>query len=454
MGGICISQSFCARRASECSCVGGRGSEMQAVMRRCSLFVVLTLMAVCLSAEDVYEADDAISMLEVTPQIPDGPVVQQFKKKVANEIEKQREALTPALDRADAKKEAKQQELDMMAEVVIKNRVAAKEQKLKKKERLKENEEKARAKIAKARRTERYVKLNEDKVQREKERLQKLNTHTTTAFNVIKKLFKRKKSTPKSAMEAMAKAKANAAADLTVGGYLDLKGNQINMRYLTNLNEKLAAAMKDPNNLNILFAQKAFKRATVAGAKEKEVDSQKETGWKNEQKRQQELVEKREQRIQNEKLAKLAAQVSKEKRGKGGRTLEISSKQAVNEGNEKKKWADAVALVKKQRQLVADNEAADKKKFLDKLASKEKEKKKAAPGELVVAKKKKYQERSEKYDTAQTLGPEQAATAKIMKRRACEEFKGAEAALENVGKPGNEGRSKQVEARNTKFCAN
>merc|ERR1712196_192819 len=135
----------------------------------------------------------------------------------------------------------------------------------------------------------------------------------------------------------------------------------------------------------------------------------------NEQKRQQELVEKREQRIQNEKLAKLAAQVSKEKRGKGGRTLEISSKQAVNEGNEKKK---------------------------------------AAPGELAVAKKKKYQERSEKYDTAQTLGPEQAATAKIMKRRACEEFKGAEAALENVGKPGNEGRSKQVEARNTKFCAN
>merc|ERR1712196_129816 len=156
-----------------------------------------------------------------------------------------------------------------------------------------------------------------------------------------------------------------AAADLTVGGYLDLKGNQINMRYLTNLNEKLAAAMKDPNNLNILFAQKAFKRATVAVAKEKEAESQKETGWKNEQKRQQELVEKREQRIQNEKLAKLAAKVSKEKRGKSKRTLEISSKQAVNEGNEKKKWADAVALVKKQRQLVADNEAADKKKFLD-----------------------------------------------------------------------------------------
>merc|ERR1712167_314344 len=166
-------------------------------------------------------------------------------------------------------------------------------------------------------------KLNEDKVQREKERLQKLNTHTTTAFNVIKKLFKRKKSTPKSAMEAMAKAKANAAADLTVGGYLDLKGNQINMRYLTNLNEKLTTAMKDPNNLNILFAQKAFKRATVAVAKEKEAESQKETGWKNEQKRQQELVEKREQRVQNEKLAKLAAKVSKEKRGKSKRTLEI-----------------------------------------------------------------------------------------------------------------------------------
>lgn len=432
---------------------------MNAVMRRCSVFVVLTAMAVCISAEDVYEADDAISMLEVTPQIPDGPVVQQFnkmvaKKKMANEIEKQREALTPVLDRADAKREAKTQELEMMAEVVIKNKVAAKEQKLKKKERLKENAGKARTKIAQARRTERYVKLNEDKVQREKERLQKLNTHTTTAFNVIKKLFKRKASTPKSAMEAMAKAKANAAADLTVGGYLDLKGNQINSNYLTNLGDKLAAAMKDPTNLNIMFAQTAFKRAAAAVSKEKEVDSQKEMGWKNEEKRNQELVEKREQRIQNEKLAKLAAKVSKEKHSKGNRSMEIESKQATNEGNEKKKWADAVSLVKKQRQLVADNEAADKKKFLDKLQGKEKETKQAAPGNLVVAKKKKFTERSEKLDQAQTLGPEQAATAKIMKRRACEEFKGAEAALEAVGQPGNEGKSKQIEARNTNFCAN
>lgn len=426
-------------------------------MRRCSLFVVLTVMAVCLSAEHVDEVHGAISMLEVTPQIPDGPVVQQFnkmvaKKKMANEIERQKEVLTPQLDAEDAKKEAKQQELEMMAEVVIKNRVAAKEQKLKKKEILKENENKARVKIAKARRTERYVKVNEDKVQREKERLQKLNTHTTTAFNVIKKLFKRKKSTAKSAMEAMAKAKANAAADLTVGGYLDLKGNQINMGYLTNLNEKLAAAMKDPTDLNIMFAQKAFKRATVAVAKESETESQKESGWKNAQKRQAELVEKREQTIQNEKLSKLSAKVAKEKHGKKNRGWEIKSKQAVNEGNEKKKWADAVGLVKKQRQLVADAEAAEKNKFLGKLASKEKEKKKSAPGELVVQKKKKYQERSEKYDQAQTLGPEQAATAKIMKRRACEQFKGAEAALEAVGKPANEGKSKQIQARNTRFC--
>jgi len=188
---------------------------MSAVTRRCSLFVVLAVMAVCLMAENANEAleEDAITMLEVTPQIPDGPVVQQFnkmvaKKKMANEIEKQKEALTPQLDAQDAKKEAKQQELEMMSEVVIKNRVAAKEQKLKKQAATKRREEKARKKIAKARRTERYVKLNEDKIQREKERLAKLNKHTTTAFGVITKLFKRKPSSKKSAMEAMAKSKA------------------------------------------------------------------------------------------------------------------------------------------------------------------------------------------------------------------------------------------------------
>ena len=51
------------------------------------------------------------------------------------------------------------------------------------------------------------MKLNEDTVQREKEGLQKLNTHTTTAFYAIKKLFKRKKSIPKSTMEVMANPK-------------------------------------------------------------------------------------------------------------------------------------------------------------------------------------------------------------------------------------------------------
>merc|ERR1712072_137726 len=448
----------------------GAGTHRDEMQHRCSVLVALTVWAVLLSVEDgsalalrdsveAASLEEITAFVDVTPQVPDGPVVQQFnkqvaKKKMANEIEKQKVSLGPELDASDAKRKAKEQEMEMMAEVVIKGRVAKKEQELKKSEKEKRAEEKARKKIAQARRTERYVKLNQDKVQREQERLRKLHTHTQNAFGIIKKLFRRKQSTKKSAMVAMAKAQAEKNAALTVGGYLDLKGNQINMPTLVNLNSKITEAMKDPSSLNIDFAQKAFKRAALAVSQEVSVSEEKEAGWKAEERKNQEIVEKREQKIQSEKLEKLAAKVTKEKNAKANRGNEIQEKEATNEANEKKKWVDAVATVKKQRQMVVDNEMKAKKKFVDGIAAKEKAKKAAAPGELVIAKKKKFEERSEKYDNSAGTGEAARHTAKIEKKRACEEFKGAENALEAAGqKVADESKTKQKEAMDTKFCS-
>lgn len=436
---------------------------MSAVTRHCHVLVVLVFAAL-LSAENgdafTQPIGDVVEMVDMgdTPQIPDGPVVQNFnkmvaKKKMSAELDKQRALLGPELDAEDAKKKAKGMEMEMMAEVVIKGRVAKKEVQLKKDSKAKEEEDQSREKIAKARRTERYVKLNEGEVQRENERLAKLHKHTTHAFGIIKKLFKRKKSTAKTAMVAMAKAKAAQKMELTVGGYLDLKGNQINMATLAALNTKLANAMNDPTNMNIHFAQQAFERAALAVTADQQAAAQKEVGWKAEEKQQQEIEEKREHAIQAEKLEKLAAKVSQEKWLKNNRELEIQQKAATNEANEKKKWKDAVDMVKKQRALVTSNEAKAKKDFLDKLQSKENAKKAAAPGELVQQKKEKFNERSEKYDNSEGTGEVARSTAKIMKKRACEEYKAAENALNAMGKPVDEAAEKTKEAADSKFCA-
>merc|ERR1712072_1337338 len=132
-------------------------------------------------------------------------------------------------------------------------------------------------------------------------------------------------------------------------------------------------------------------------------------GWKSEEKANQEQAEKREHKIHKEKIDKLAAKVASEKVNKKDRAGELIEKKQANEAQEKKKWVDAVAEVKKQRLLVTSQE--------------EKAKKKAAPGELVLARKEKFKERSEKYDGAQSSGDAAKAVAKIMKRRACEALK-------------------------------
>lgn len=282
--------------------------------------------------------------------------------------------------------------------------------------------------------------------------MSKLHAHTSKAFGIIKKLFKRKQSTKKSAMMALAQAEASQKAELTVGGYLDLKGNQINMPTLTNLNDKLAKAMKEPNSLNIEFAQAAFKRAALSVTSEVTKAAEKEVGWKTEEKGNEEIVEKRGANVNKEKIDKLAAKVGSEKSAKGERGDELTEKKQANEAEEKKKWVDAVSAVKKQRMMVTSQEEKAKKDFVDGIAAKEIEKKKAAPGELVLANKEKFTERSEKYDGAAGSGDAARKVAQIMKRRSCETLKASENALESAGVTPAESAVKTKEAADTKFC--
>lgn len=152
-------------------------------------------------------------MVDVTPQIPDGPVVQQYqkmieKKKLSAEVERQQQLMGPMLARGDAKKIAKKREMEMLAEVEIKNRLSKRELSMKKKAKVEDQVEAARFQAANARRLERYEKWEHDKVVRNKERLGKLRAHTKGAYSMAKKLFKRKASTKKTAMKSMARSES------------------------------------------------------------------------------------------------------------------------------------------------------------------------------------------------------------------------------------------------------
>merc|ERR1711990_1234675 len=187
----------------------------------------------------------------------------------------------------------------------IKNRIGKKELELKKKEKVDDQQARARFQAANARRLERYEKWSQDEVKRNHERLAKLKKHTSGGFKMAKKLFKRKKNTKVTAIESMAKSKAARKQQLRMGGYLQLKGDQINFRTLVALNDKLATAMDQPAEENIKFAQQALDEAAAAVSNEKAKTVEKEKGWKAADKKEQERKEKEEAKIHREKLDKL-----------------------------------------------------------------------------------------------------------------------------------------------------
>merc|ERR1711865_1001156 len=353
-----------------------------------------------------------VSMVDVTPQIPDGPVVQQYqkmieKKKLSAEVERQQQLMGPMLARGDAKKIAKKREMEMLAEVEIKNRLSKRELSMKKKAKVEDQVEAARFQAANARRLERYEKWEHDKVVRNKERLGKLRAHTKGAYSMAKKLFKRKASTKKTAMKSMAEAKASQRQELRMGGDLQLKGDQINNKALSLLNDQLAAAMTEPTDDNIKFANDAYTKAAAAVTKEQVAFEEKQAQWKKKDKEDQELKEKKEADLHMKKLDLLVAKIKEEKDQKSQRKEKIEEDSQYNENREKR-----------SKMLTAEN--AQKGNFTAELDTKEKEKKAAAPGELYNERDKKYTERSEKYSGAQGGDESTKYIAKRMKMRACE----------------------------------
>jgi len=340
-------------------------------------------------------------MMDVTPQIPDGPVVQAFqrlvgKQKLDAEIARQKKLMGPLLDRGDAKVQAKKKELSMLAEVEIKNRLGKRELALKRKDKEDNRAEHARQEAAKARRLERYEKWSQDEVKRNQERLGKLHSHTSTAFDMAKQLFKRAPSSKKTAVESMAKASAKQRQELTVGGFLGLKGDQINFDALSDLNDKIAKAMKVPDDGNINFVEAAYDQAATAVAEEQASFKRKEGSWKEKANKVQEEKEKEQIQKHNVKLDELRTKVQKESTVKGNRKDKIETDRLANEQAEKGRWRAAFEDIKKKRQAISDGEATEKNKFLYTLGVKEVAKKNKAPGEMATAKAKKLTEREEK----------------------------------------------------------
>merc|ERR1712227_137356 len=72
-------------------------------------------------------AREGLTLLQVTPQIPDGPVVRKFKKldakkRLDKQIVKQNKVLKPMLKRKKMKKKAVKNKMGMLADLAIKKR--------------------------------------------------------------------------------------------------------------------------------------------------------------------------------------------------------------------------------------------------------------------------------------------------------------------------------------------
>lgn len=379
------------------------------------------------AATENQDLKSAVAMMDVTPQIPDGPVVQAFqrlvgKQKLDAEIARQKKLMGPLLDRGDAKVQAKKKELSMLAEVEIKNRLGKRELALKRKDKEDNRAEHARQEAAKARRLERYEKWSQDEVKRNQERLGKLHSHTSTAFDMAKQLFKRAPSSKKSAVESMAKASAKQRQELTVGGFLGLKGDQINFDALSDLNDKIAKAMQVPDDGNINFVEAAYDKAATAVAEEQASFKRKEGSWKEKANKVQEEKEKEQIQKHNGKLDELRTKVQKEQTVKANRKDKIETDRLANEQAEKGRWRAAFEDIKKKRQAISDGEATEKNKFHYTLGVKEVAKKNKAPGEMATAKAKKLTEREEKYNGQKNADAATAYVAKQMRKRACEEY--------------------------------
>merc|ERR1711959_348264 len=216
-------------------------------MSRSSLFCFQCLLlagiwAVSISAEDGADVSDlgnrvsgAQELLEVKPKIPNGPVVMQYKKlqakkKMALEIAKQNKKLKPVFKRKKLKANAQKKNFKMMSDLEVKNIVMKKELKLKAAARDWKKELAKRKRLA-----------------------QKTMRAMKTRKNVI---------------DQAAEADAKRRDELRVGGLLHLKGHQLVIKELTDLNKLLAKAKKHPSLQNIRMVKVQYNHDAMWVAKE------------------------------------------------------------------------------------------------------------------------------------------------------------------------------------------
>lgn len=396
-----------------------------------AVLVISLAAGVVLGSGDIVAADAMESveaLMDVTPQIPDGPVVQQYqkmleKKKLAAEIERQKALMGPALARGDAKKLAKKREMEMLAEVEIKNRIGKKEIALKKKEKDDARALKARKEAAKARRLERYEKWSHDEVLRNNEKLAKLHQHTAKSLAMAKRLFKRKKGSKKSAVESMAKARAAQSQELRVGGYMQLKGQQVNIEPLTRLNDALAHAMKNPEEYDPEALQKAYNEAVAYVTTEETGFANTRQGYIDDEKAAKAKTEREEKGEQADRLQKIKDSIAEQRREQ--QKLKDDLAKATDNAKQKKDWEDAFANVKKARNDVIMNERHEKDTFQMKVLESEFEKSDTLPGKEVERQTKNLDERSNKFNGAQHGDAATAYIARRMRMRACESLEAA-----------------------------
>merc|ERR1712072_927229 len=291
-------------------------------MSRSSLFCFQCLLlagiwAVSISAEDGADVSDlgnrvsgAQELLEVKPKIPNGPVVMQYKKlqakkKMALEIAKQNKKLKPVFKRKKLKANAQKKNFKMMSDLEVKNIVMKKELKLKAAARDWKKE------LAKRkRRAKRYALHYGEKIDQSKERLKKIGATTKASFKLAQKTMRAMK-TRKNVIDQAAEADAKRRDELRVGGLMHLKGHQLVIKELTDLNKLLAKAKKHPSLQNIRIVKVQYNHDAMWVAKEnlkKEIVKRKFIA------RQKEKTRKKYRKEKHKKHALLAKQQAKNRK--------------------------------------------------------------------------------------------------------------------------------------------
>merc|ERR1711865_834222 len=230
---------------------------------------------------------------------------------------------------------------------------------------------------------------------RAKERLRKTEYNAKKMVKMAKKLYKTKK-TKKKAVKEVAKKMAMKDETLQVGGLLHLKGDQIVMKWWTNINKRLAKAKKHPTARNIKMAKLLLDQAAVRVEKEQGVKKVKKNEMRGKVKLHKEKMKKREKSLKRHKLRMIKKAQAKEKRQKASNKAKVAN--IANQGKERKTKAKQrvkKALERKKKAFRAREKRAKGVRNKEK-SKKAKEKAKKAPIEKYKKAKKILRERSGK----------------------------------------------------------